>query len=123
MNNQPQSSPHPKIESYVAGFALSVLLTLAAYTLVAGHYLAGGNLLVTVLVLAIIQLWVQLKFFLHMGSNSSQMSNLLAFISTIGMVLIIVVASLWIMTHLNYNMTPGQMNTQIMHDEGMRMEK
>ena len=114
---------HPKIDSYVAGFAISVLLTIAAYTLVAGHFLANGNLLVAILLLAIIQLWVQLKFFLHLGASSSQRWNLLAFISTVGMVFIIVVASLWIMNHLNNNMTPGQMNSYLMKSEGMQMGK
>ncbi len=62
-----------QIYGYITGFILSILLTLAAYILVsqhvAGHhaFLTHKFLITVVLALAMVQLVVQLVFFLHIG--------------------------------------------------------
>jgi cytochrome o ubiquinol oxidase subunit IV len=71
-----------------------------------------------ILILAVAQLIVQLFFFLHLGSGSGKSWKIGALISTIILVLIIVLGSLWIMEHLNYNMTPDQMNQYIQNQQG-----
>jgi len=105
-------------KSYLIGFVLSAVLTFAAteFILVNGTSYTAW----IIIALAIIQLFVQLIFFLHLGSEKAPRWNLVIFISTVGMVLIVVVGSLWIMRHLNYNMTPAQMDSQLMKMEGMK---
>ena len=107
-------------KSYLIGFILSIVLTLAAYFAVIAHVLSNGALIVAIIVLAVVQLMVQLFYFLHLGQESNPRWNLVFFISTAGIVLLVVVGSLWIMNHLNYNMTPDQMNVYMMKSEGMQ---
>lgn len=106
--------------SYIIGFTLSILFTLLSYFLVVNHITSGALLVATILVLAIIQLFVQLLFFLHMGKEQKPYWNLTVFISFVGIILVIVIGSLWIMYHLNYHMTPTQMNSYMLKEEGIQ---
>ena len=112
------------LKSYVIGFVLSVVLTLCAYYLVMLHldsnHLFPKHEIVTpiIIVLAFIQLIVQLVFFLHMAREAKPRWNFIIFLSFIGVIFIMVVGSLWIMDHLNYNMTPTEMNNYLIKQEG-----
>jgi cytochrome o ubiquinol oxidase operon protein cyoD len=120
--------PHRKTEAldlkamlpYIAGFGLSVVLTLIAYVLVANHIMSDWVAVYTVVGLAIVQLVVQLMFFMHMGRESEPRWNLLVFDFTLIVVIILVVGSLWIMNNLHYNMTPpADADQQVIRDEGI----
>ena len=105
----------------MVGFALSLLFTLAAYFLVANRLLSGGILTFTILGLALFQLVVQLLFFLHLGQESKPRWNLVIFLSTVSIILIIVLGSIWIMNNLDYrHMSPTETNTYILKDEGIQ---
>ena len=108
------------LTSYIIGFIFSILFTLAAYFLVVNQSLSGGLLIAAILGLAIIQLFVQLLYFLHMGKEPKPYWNLTVFISFVGIILIIVIGSLWIMYHLNYHMTPTNMNSYMLQEEGIK---
>lgn len=100
------------VKSYATGFVFSVALTLLAYQAVVNHWLSGPALIGTVMGLAVLQLIVQLVFFLHLGSESKPRWNLVMFLFMLLVLVIIVGGSLWIMANLNYNMmmTPEQMD-------------
>lgn len=101
------------IKSYIIGFIVSILLTIAAYYVVVQHIYAGQFVIGTILALALAQLAVQLIFFLHLTKESNPHWNLIFFISTFSIVLIVVIGSIWIMNHLNsYMMVPDMQNTQ-----------
>jgi cytochrome o ubiquinol oxidase operon protein cyoD len=125
MNQQPRTKS--QIKSYVLGFIFSILLTLAAYLLVQAHinshHEAISHEFVTysIFTLAVIQLIVQGIFFLHLGKEANPRWNLLFFLATIGIVLTVVISALWIMSHLNYNMTPKDMDHAIIKDEGIKV--
>ena len=72
-----------------------------------------------VLVLAMIQLAVQLIFFLHLGLSKGARWNSVMFVITFSGIAVIVIASIWIMAHLNYNMTPEQMRQYINGQSGL----
>lgn len=91
-------------KSYVIGFVLSVILTLAAYILVVEEIFTGWNLLLAISGLAFAQVIVQLVFFLHLGSEPSPYWNLTSFLFMFLMLVILVVGTLWIMYHLDYSM-------------------
>ena len=97
---------------YVVGFILAVVLTLLAYLVVVNHWLSGGMLVAAIIALAIVQLVVQLVFFLHLGRGKSARWNVAAFLFMALILVIIVAGSLWIMHNLDYNMqmTPGEMD-------------
>jgi len=114
--------------SYIVGFSSSLVLTLAAYDLVrihisSEHSMVSHEVLIpAILALAVLQLIIQLIFFLHLNFGRSGSSDdrwkMGIFISTIAFVLLIVFASLWIMNHLNYNMTPAQVNQYMQDQQG-----
>lgn len=105
-----------KVASYIIGFVLSVILTLLAYSLVVNGVLGGWNLIYALVGLAVVQLLVQLLFFLHLGRESEPRWNLLVFDFTLVVVIILVVGSLWIMNNLHYNMTPQDRPSDIRNE-------
>lgn len=117
------------LRSYVIGFGLSLFLTFLAFGFTvkhveSGHYFISHDLIIPVLVgLALVQLVVQLVFFLHVLKEDKPRWNLLFFIGTFGLVLLLVAASLVIMNNLNkYHVTPESMTEYILIDEGIKVE-
>jgi cytochrome o ubiquinol oxidase operon protein cyoD len=98
-----------KISVYITGFVLSVVLTIVAYLLVQRHVSSGhaaishGVLVFMITSLALIQLMVQLVFFLHLDSESKPRWNLTVLLFAAMVLVIIVFGSLWIMNNLNYH--------------------
>lgn len=118
---------HSKTRSaapYVTGFVLSLILTLAAYMLVANHLLAGYWLIGCIAVLAVAQFVVQMLFFLHLADEQKPRWNLMSFMFALLVVVIVVFGSVWIMYYLDYHhgemrMTPEQTEKHIIEDEGL----
>ena len=112
------------LKSYIIGFLISIILTMAAYVPVAmnanaHHMLVSREVIMYgIVALAFVQLIVQLLFFLHLGQESRPRWKLVMFISFFGIVLTVVIASLWIMQHLNYNMSLVQFNNLMKYGEG-----
>lgn len=106
--------------SYVVGFVLSVLTTLAAFLFVMNGLLPKDTLVYVVLGIAALQLTVQMVFFLHLGQGSRWKA--LTFWFTLLLLLIIVIGTIWIMHNLDYNMmhmTPDQMQQYMNENEGI----
>jgi len=115
------------LTSYITGFILSLILTLTAFAMVNAHvtsrHLVFPHTFLTaaVLTLAIIQLCVQIIFFLHLTTERKPRFQFWTFFFALQLVLIIVVASNWIMSNLNYNHMSGmEMDAYIVHDEGIQ---
>lgn len=92
-----------EVKRYVVGFAFAVALTLLAYAVVVGEWLPGSVGLFAIMALAVVQLVVQLVYFLHLDRGGSRHDKA-AFWMMLLVLLIIVIGSLWIMAHLDYNM-------------------
>ncbi|HLG90861.1 MAG TPA: cytochrome o ubiquinol oxidase subunit IV [Candidatus Saccharimonadales bacterium] len=119
--------------NYIAGYIFSLSLTLAAFLLVWRYVdsdrqiFSEGFLFAWIAALALVQLFAQLIFFLHLGRESKPRWNLavLAFAATI--VIILVFGSLWIMANLNYRgghgTSPQQTETYIIEDEGFQLHQ
>lgn len=97
------------LASRTIGFAASLILTLTAFLIIYNpgfFHLGAGAAINVILILALVQSIVQSIFFLNVLSEKGTRWNLVVFASTISIILIIIVFSIWIMHHLNYNMTP-----------------
>lgn len=99
--------------SYFVGFILSILLTLSSYFFVSNQIVEGWHLILAISGLALLQVIVQVVLFLHLGSKAMPSWSISAFFFMINIVLIIVIGSLWIMSHLDYNMGMGDMEKKI----------
>lgn len=98
------SIDHATLKSYVIGYVLSTITTVLAFWIVMYDPMPASATYVWLTLLAILQLYVQLVFFLHMNTRSDGQWNLMSFIFTLVVVLVLVFGSLWIMINLNYNM-------------------
>jgi cytochrome o ubiquinol oxidase operon protein cyoD len=105
--------------SYVIGFVLSLLLTVSAYFLVVSKTVAGSTLLAAIIGLAVVQILVQVFFFLHLGRGPKPLYNLVFFVATAGIILVVIGGSIFIMDHLHYNMTPADTSKQLAEIEGI----
>jgi cytochrome o ubiquinol oxidase operon protein cyoD len=91
--------------SYIIGFVLSVALVLASYFIVEKQVFAGETLYFALAGLGLIQVLAQAAFFLRLNTKSADDKwNLITFIFTIIIIMIVVAGSLWIMYNLNYYM-------------------
>ncbi len=90
-------SAHGSLFSYTLGFAFSILLTLCSFW-VAPHL--GGLAAVGITICALAQLFVQLFFFLHMGSEQSPRWNLGILLFAVTIIGILMAGTLWIMSNL-----------------------
>jgi len=114
---------HPDLATYLTGFILALLLTLLAFGLVItggadfslgsigkvpgigempSWFIIGG-----VIILAILQILVHLRYFLHLSFGSSQKWNLQAILFALFIIIIMVGGTLWIMNDLNGHMMSG----------------
>ncbi len=109
--------------SYITGYVLSIVFTIIPYTLVVNDVLTGWGLYLMLACFAIVQLFVQLVFFLHLGRESKPRWNLLVFLFAVLVVVILVFGSLWIMKNLNYHsMSPQATDKSIIKDEGIKRQ-
>lgn len=96
---------HKILTSYLMGFVLSAIMTLAAFSLVIKKVLTVKYLYIALTVLVLIQLFVQVRCFLRLHANAEDKQwNMIALVFTILVSAVIVIGSLWIMYNLNYNM-------------------
>ncbi len=116
----PNHKPHHgTVASYVIGFLLSLIFTLVPYYLVVQKILEGNVLVTTIIGFAVLQLIVQVVFFLHLGREKKPHWNLIFLLATVGIILMVVVGSLWIMHHLHYNMSATDVRDKVASDEGV----
>jgi len=100
---------HGTWHGYLIGYLSATFLTGAAFALAANDWMTPASIVAAVSVLAIAQMLVHLIFFLHINTAPEQRTNILAFATTMLIILILVVGSLWIMSHLRHNMMPLDM--------------
>jgi cytochrome o ubiquinol oxidase operon protein cyoD len=112
-------SNHGTIKSYVIGYLLSLLLTFIPYNLVVNEMLKGTALLVAILFIAMLQLIVQIVFFLHLGRGPKPDWNLYFFISTFSLILVVVGGSMFIINNITYNMLPSDQVKRLVNGEGI----
>lgn len=113
------ANEHGSIRSYVIGFILSILFTIIPYLLVTRHILSGNTLLLSLLGIAVIQMFVQIFFFLHLGRGPKPLYNVVFFTATASFIVLIIGASLFIMNNLYRNMSPQEVTVRIAQNENL----
>ncbi len=113
--------PHDNIVSetwaYVIGLGLALLLTGISFWVASTGVLWGPGVAVGLVVLAIAQMGVHLVFFLHITSGPDNTNNVLALAFGVLIVFLVMIGTIWIMSHMNANMMPGpeMTNLQMQH--------
>jgi cytochrome o ubiquinol oxidase operon protein cyoD len=109
-------------KQYIVGFVSSIILTIVAFGLVTQKPFENKITIALILFLAIVQLYVQLVYFLHLNREKNPRWNLMLFILSVWFLIWIVLGSLWIMKNLDYNMSQQEYEQEILIDEGYLKE-
>jgi cytochrome o ubiquinol oxidase operon protein cyoD len=109
-HGESHGAAHGSMTTYVVGFILSLVLTALSFGAVMAGVLPRDMMMPAITVLAVIQLVVQLVFFLHLGAAPEQRNNTVVFILTTLLIAAVVGLSLWVMHNANVNMMPTQMS-------------
>jgi cytochrome o ubiquinol oxidase operon protein cyoD len=106
-----EHSASEAVRNYVIGLVLAAALTIASFWVASGTALLyAPGVQMGLAALAIAQMGVHLVFFLHITTGSDNTNNALALAFGALVVGIVIAGSVWIMFHLNANMTlPGSM--------------
>jgi cytochrome o ubiquinol oxidase subunit IV len=99
-----KSGSHGSLKSYVVGFALSLILTVLSFGCVMSDAVPQHLVMPGIVVFCVIQLLVQLVFFLHMGTAPDQRDNLSIGVFSLLILAIVVVGSTWVMHNMNVHM-------------------
>lgn len=121
MNKETQTHDpqHGSVTSYVVGFILSLVFTIIPYYIVVHESFSKRALIATILVFAVLQMLVQVLFFLHLGREKKPRFNLFFLMSTVSIILLVVVGSLWIMSHLSHGMSVMNVTDKIVAGEAV----
>jgi len=107
---------HGSLRGYLTGFVLAAILTVIPFWLVMDHVIANKPLLIlAILALAVVQIFVHIVFFLHLDTRSESGWNMMTFIFTAVLVIIVLGASIWVMYNENVNMMPMSPQYQQQH--------
>jgi len=114
---QPHSNILSETIAYVIGLGLALVLTGVSFWVASTSVLWGPGVAVGLVVLAIAQMGVHLVFFLHITSGPDNTNNVLALAFGVLIVFLVMIGTIWIMTHMNANMMPSPelMNLQMQH--------
>ena len=107
-----EREPVGGLQGYVIGYCLAILLTAASFAAAQSDLIYGPAVVSALVVLAIAQMGVHLVFFLHLTTGPDNTNNVLALAFGVFIVVLVVLGSIWIMSHLNHNMMP-------MHEPGL----
>lgn len=107
--------------AYVVGYLLSIILTLTSFMIVGDKLLNGWGLTMVLTGFAVVQLVVQLVFFLHLDREQKPRWNLTVMLFAVLVLIIVVAGSLWIMKNLNYHgMSPQETEDYLLEEEAIQ---
>ena len=94
-----------KFSVYLIGIVLCVVLTLVPFYLVMNAVLPRATTMLAIYAFAIFQFFVQVTCFLRLNAKTEQArTNVVAFLFTFIILVVVIGGSLWIMWNLNYRM-------------------
>lgn len=107
------------VTKYLIGLGSALLLSVLTYVVVVEKWFESSTLtMAVVLLLAVVQLVIQLVCFLHIGADKRSRDRTVTIVFTLVMMLVIVVGSLWVMHNLDYRMgmSPEAMNEYMIEE-------
>ena len=93
-----------ELRTYVAGFALAVLLTVPPFSFVAWHGASRSTILWIIAGTAVAQIVVHFRFFLHINLSKSKRDDLQLILFSMLIVALMVGGTLWILGNLRLRM-------------------
>ncbi|MCP4329772.1 MAG: cytochrome o ubiquinol oxidase subunit IV [Alphaproteobacteria bacterium] len=94
----------PGVKVYLTGFVLALALTVIPFALVAIDVVPRLPALIVIAVLALIQVLVHLRCFLHLDLETTPRENIVAIAFAAVLIFLLIGGSLWIMLDLHNRM-------------------
>lgn len=91
-----EAHSHGSVKSYIVGFIWSVILTGIPFWMVMTEAFDKGPTYITIVVLAVIQIFVHLKYFLHLDFSEQGKLDSYSFIFSAVIIVMVVALSVWI---------------------------
>lgn len=91
-----EANSHGSVKSYLTGFIWSVILTGIPFWMVMTEAFDKGPTYITIVLLAIVQIFVHLKYFLHLNFSEQGKLDTYSFIFAAVIIVMVVVLSVWI---------------------------
>jgi len=96
-NKIQHDASHGSVKTYLIGFLLSVILTAIPFYVVISGDFSKATTLWSIVILAIVQIWVHLKYFLHLNFiTESGRANSFSFLFSALIIIMVVGLSVWI---------------------------
>jgi len=102
-HNETHDDPsHGSVKTYLIGFVLAVILTTIPFYMVMSGDFSKVTTLWSIISLAIVQIWVHLKYFLHLDfSTEDGRSSSFSFLFSALIIVMVVGLSVWIIYESN----------------------
>jgi|TARA_R110000764_G_scaffold47938_4_gene106728 cytochrome o ubiquinol oxidase operon protein cyoD len=91
-----EANSHGSVKSYLTGFVLSVILTAIPFWMVMTEAFDKGPTYITIVLLAVVQIFVHLKYFLHLNMSEQGKLDTYSFIFAAVIIVMVVALSVWI---------------------------
>ncbi|SHE91676.1 cytochrome o ubiquinol oxidase subunit IV [Marinomonas polaris] len=91
-----EAHSHGSVKSYLVGFIWSVILTGIPFWMVMTEAFDKGPTYITIVLLAIVQIFVHLKYFLHLDFSEQGKLDTYSFIFSAVIIVMVVALSVWI---------------------------
>ncbi|WP_158769183.1 cytochrome o ubiquinol oxidase subunit IV [Paraglaciecola sp. L1A13] len=101
MSHSAEIESHGSVKSYLIGFVLSVVLTAIPFWIVMTGNFSKATTFYSVIALAVVQIVVHLKYFLHLDFSIRGRLNTFAFLFTALIIVMVVGLSIWIIYSAN----------------------
>lgn len=101
IDNDSHAESHDSVKSYLIGFVLSIILTAIPFWAVMTSSFDKSFTIPMVLVMAVVQVIIHLKYFLHLDFSHEGRANTFAFLFTALIILMVVGLSVWIIYSAN----------------------
>lgn len=95
---------HGSAKNYLIGLLLCAILTIIPFALVMYPVFPRPVTLLILVAFAVVQIVVQLVYFLHMNRSSEGGWNLISFVFTLVILFIVVALSIWIIWSMHFHM-------------------
>lgn len=101
-NETHNDASHGTVKGYLIGFVLAVILTVIPFYVVMSGDFSKVTTLWTIITLAVIQIWVHLKYFLHLNFITEEgRVNTFSFLFSALIIIMVVGLSVWIIYESN----------------------
>ncbi|AWX99269.1 cytochrome o ubiquinol oxidase subunit IV [Marinomonas primoryensis] len=91
-----EAQSHGSVKFYVIGFIWSVILTGIPFWMVMTEAFDKGPTYITIILLAVVQIFVHLKYFLHLNFSDQGKLDTYSFIFAAVVIVMVVALSVWI---------------------------